>query len=187
MQKTLLLAGLAALSLAPGLASAQPVDPACVRSNQQNQAAGTILGAVGGAILGGALSGRHDRGAGVAVGAVGGAVAGNAIAGANNQPCPAGYYYAPPPPPPMGFWDGAPEGIGERIDIMQGRIDRTAQSGWLAPREIDHLNNELNFVRSENRRLHAQDYGPLRPEDRAYLQQRLDYIAQQLHWMEHRG
>ena len=185
MRNQTLIAGLVALTLLPGVASAQYADPACVRSNQDNRAAGTVLGAIGGALLGGAIAGRHDRGAGVVVGGVGGAVAGNAIAGSNNQPCPAGYYYAPPPPPPTGYWQGAPEGIGERIDITQGRIDHTAQAGWLAPREIDRLNSELNFVRSENRRLHAQDYGPLRPEDRAYLQQRLDYIAQQMHWMEH--
>lgn len=184
MRNTLLLASLLAVVIAPAAASAQPYDPGCVQSNQNNQAAGTVLGAIGGALLGGAIAGRHDRGAGVVVGGVGGAVAGNAIAGANNHPCPSGYYYAPPPPP-SGFWAGAPGGIRARIDLLQNRIDQTAQGGWLSPREIDRLNDELNNIRGEDRRLHEQDGGPLRPEDLDYLQQRLDHVAQELHWMEH--
>jgi hypothetical protein len=186
MRKALILASLMAVVTAPVAASAQPYDPGCVRSNQQNNAAGTILGGIAGAVLGSAIAGRGSHGAGAVVGGIGGAVAGNAIASSNDHPCPAGYYYAPPPPP-NGFWAGAPGGIHARIDFMQHRIDQTAQSGWLAPREIDRLNGELNSVRGEDQRLHQQDGGPLRPEDLAYLQQRLDHIANELHWMEHRG
>jgi len=185
MRHKILIASLLAAVAIPGAVFAQDYDPGCVRANQDNHATGTILGAIGGALLGGAIAGHHDRGAGAVIGGVGGAVAGNAIAGSQDHPCPAGYSYAPPPR--EGFWAGAPMGVRERIDFMQDRINRTAQGGWLAPREIDRLNGELNFIRSEDQRLHEQDGGPLRIEDRDYLQAHLDHLAQELHWMEHRG
>lgn len=188
MRNKLLIAGLVLATALPVAASAQPYDPGCVRSNQDNHAAGTVLGAIGGALIGGALAGRHDRGAGVVLGGVGGAVAGNAIAGSNDHPCPSGYYYAPPPPPPGGgFWAGAPAGIHQRIDFMQSRIDRSASSGWISPHEARRANRELNFIRSEDARLRDQDGGRLRPQDRGYLQSRLDALGARLHWAEHNG
>lgn len=187
MPRKLFIAGLVAAASLPGLALAQPYDPACVQANQNNRAAGTVLGAIGGALLGGAIAGHHARGAGVVVGGVTGAVAGNAIAGSNNHPCPAGYYYAPPPPPPNGFWAGAPEGLRARIDFMQTRIDRSASAGWISPEETRHAYRELDFIRSEDARLHDQDGGRLRPEDRDYLQGRLDALSEHLHWAEHNG
>src|SRR5579872_4713528 len=123
-------ATLSAVTATSAPALAQPYDSGCVRSNHDNQVAGTIVGAIGGALIGNAVAGRHDKGAGTAIGAVGGAVAGNAIASANNHPCPAGYVYQGPPPPPppaqgrRDFWYGAPAGVHERIDYMQDRINR---------------------------------------------------------------
>ncbi|MDR3512426.1 MAG: glycine zipper domain-containing protein [Caulobacteraceae bacterium] len=187
MRTKLLVAGLIAAAALPAMAMAQPYDPGCVRSNQDNHATGTVLGAIGGALIGGAVAGHHDRGAGAVVGGVAGAVAGNAIARSNDHPCPAGYYYAPPPPPPNGFWAGAPGGIHERIDFMQSRIDRAAGSGWISPREAHRAYDDLNFIRSEDRRLRYQDGGHLRPMDRDYLQGRLDSLSQRLHWAEHYG
>jgi hypothetical protein len=193
--RNLIIASLLAAAAIPGAAFAQPYDPGCVRSNQQNQATGTILGAIGGALIGNAVAGRHDRGAGAVVGGVGGAIAGSAIAGSNNHPCPAGYAYAPPPPPPGygpgpgpgpgDFWAGAPRGIHQRIDFMQDRIGRATQGGWLSPREVERINGELNRIRSEDQRLRYQDGGHLRPQDRDYLQGLLDNLSQRLHWMEH--
>ena len=46
-------------------------------------AGGTIVGGVGGAVVGSAVAGRGDRGAGAVLGAVGGALLGNAIASGN--------------------------------------------------------------------------------------------------------
>jgi hypothetical protein len=186
MRAKLMMVGLMMAASLPVGALAQPYDSGCVRSNQDSRAAGTVLGAIGGAVLGGAIAGRHDRGAGVVLGGVGGAVAGNAIARSNEHPCPAGYAYAPPRAP-AGFWAGAPGGIHRRIDFMQDRIDEAARNGWIDPREIDRANRELRFIRSEDRRLHDQDGGPLRPQDRDYLQARLDSLSQRLHWAEHNG
>jgi hypothetical protein len=180
MRTKLLLAGLTMAVALPATALAQGYDPGCVQRNEANQAAGTVVGAIGGALIGGAIGGRHYGGAGAVVGGVTGAAAGNAIAGANNPDCPPGYYYAPPPG--SGFWGGAPAGVHERIDFMQDRINRAASQGWISPRETDAANRELNFIRSEDSRLHYQDGGQLRPEDRDYLQGRLDSLSQRLHW-----
>jgi hypothetical protein len=195
MRAKLIIAGLMMAAALPAVASAQPYDQGCVQSNQDNHVAGTVLGAIGGAVIGGAVAGRHDRGAGVVIGGVGGALAGNAISHSADHPCPSGYYYAPPPgaegygPPPPGadgrFWDGAPQGIRERIDFMQDRVNRASSNGWISGGEGDRANRELNFIRSETGRLRDQDGGHLRPEDRDYLQGRLDSLSQRLHWAEH--
>ena len=188
MRTKTLIAGLMIAVTLPVAALAQPYDPGCVQSNQDSRAAGTVLGAIGGAIIGGAVAGRHDRGAGVVIGGVGGAVAGNAIAGSTNHPCPSGYYYQGPPPgpgygPPSprdDFWYGAPQGIRQRIDFMQDRIDRSSSNGWVSRREARRANEELSFIRSETQRLRYQ-------VDRDYLQGRLDALSQRLHWAEHNG
>ena len=187
MRTKLLIAGFMMAVALPATALAQPYDPGCVQQNQNNRAAGTIVGAIGGALLGGAIGGRHNAGAGAVVGGVTGAVAGNAIAGSNNHPCPSGYYYAPPPPPPgyvqPGYGQPGPQAsLHERIDFMQGRINSSAGQGRISPRDADGANRELNFIRSEETRLRYQDGGHLRPEDRDYLQARLDSLRQRLHF-----
>lgn len=185
MRTKLLVIGLIAAAL-PGAAMAQPYDPGCVQQNQDNHVAGTVLGAIGGALIGGAIA-PHSHGAGVVLGGVGGAAAGNAIAGSADHPCPAGYSYAPPPPPPGGFWDGAPRGLHARYDFMQSRIDHAASAGWLSPRDADRANRELAFIRSEDDRLRYQDGGHLSPQDRDYLQSRLDNLSDHLNWDQHGG
>jgi hypothetical protein len=187
MRTKLLLAGLTMAVALPAAALAQGYDPGCVQQNQDNRAAGTVVGALGGALIGGAIAGRHDRGAGVVIGGVTGAVAGNAIAGANSPECAPGYYYPGPPPPGGGFWYGAPQGLHERIDFMQDRINRAAGQGRISQRETYDANNELNFIRSEDRRLHDQDGQYLAPQDRDYLQGRLDSLSQRLHWAQNAG
>jgi hypothetical protein len=193
MKKTLLITGLLALVI-PGAAMAQPYDPGCVRSNENNTATGAVLGALGGALLGGAVAGKGHQGDGAAVGAVGGAVAGATIAGSQNHPCPSGYYYqgppGPPPPPPperRDFWYGAPEGVHERIDFMQRRVDDAIRGGWLSPREIRDIRGEMRRIREEDRRLEYQDGGRLTPPDHNYIEGLLTNLSQRLHWVEHYG
>jgi hypothetical protein len=192
MRTKSLIVGLIMAAAIPAAALAQPYDEGCVRSNQDSRAAGTVLGAIGGAVIGGAVAGHHDRGAGVVLGGVGGAVACNAIARSTEHPCPDGYYYAPRERttyygPSGRFWAGAPTGIRDRIGFMQQRIDRASSAGWIEPRESRRAYRELDFIRSEHRRLRAQDGGHLRPEDRDYLQGRLDSLSERLHWAEHNG
>ncbi|MGN6423078.1 MAG: glycine zipper 2TM domain-containing protein [Asticcacaulis sp.] len=75
---TLAAAGVAAAI--PAVASAD-----CYRRSE-NGTTGAIVGALAGAAIGNAASGRHDRGAGTAVGAVAGAAIGSSIA-RNNTDC----------------------------------------------------------------------------------------------------
>jgi len=208
MHNRLLMASLLALAV-PGAALAQPYDPGCVRANQDNRVAGTVAGAIGGALLGGAIAGRGHQGDGAAVGALGGAVVGNAVAGANNHPCPSGYRYdGPPPPPPRDgygpprhdddhygpppgdrrdFWYGGPQGIHERIDFLQDRINRAISGGWLSRHEQRDITIQMRRLRREDQRLEYQDGGRLSPPDRDYLQSLLDNLSQRLHWAEHDG
>jgi hypothetical protein len=193
MRKRLLLGGVFALAL-PAMAVAQPPDPSCVRSNQNSRAEGTILGGIGGALIGGAIG----HGTGALVGGLTGAVAGNAIAGSRNDPCPPGYYYAPPPgyagygppppPPPAatGFWNGAPGDIRQRIDFLQDRIGRAEADGRIDPRAAADARSELDGVRATARNLWQRD-GELTGADRDYLQARLNNVADRLHWMERGG
>lgn len=193
MRTKLLIAGLMTAALLPAAALAQPYDPGCVQDNRNNNVAGTVAGAVGGAIIGGAIAGPHDRGAGVVIGGAAGGLAGNSIARAGDHPCPSGYYYAPTQgegygPPPSGdrdFWADAPQGLHARMDFMQDRINRAANRGWISGSEINRANRELAFIRSEDRRLRYQDGGHLRPQDRDYLQARLDSLSERLHWAAH--
>jgi hypothetical protein len=184
MRHKLLIAGLVAAVAMPSLAFAQP---GCVRSNNQTTGTGAVLGALGGALIGNALGGRHSRGIDTAAGAVAGGVAGGALASGYNQPCAEGYYRPGPPPPaygpgPGGFWAGAPVGIRERIDFLQNRVNRAASAGRIGPREAGDFNRDLDGIRHQTMDLRARDGGHLTPPDRDYLQQRLDAVSERLHW-----
>jgi hypothetical protein len=185
MARNILIAGAIAALAAPTLAIAQP-PPGCVQSNAQTSATGTVLGALGGALIGSAIAGRHDRGVGAVGGAVAGGVAGDVLASQYNQPCPQGYYRpAPPPPPPPGpegFWRSAPGGIHERIDYLQHRIDEAQADGYLGRREAGDAYRTLADIRNQERNLRYRDGGDLYPQDRAYLQGRLDELSRRIRW-----
>lgn len=77
--KSLLLAGLAAVALAPSLANAQ--DYSCQTRSNNNRTVGTIVGAGLGALLGNSIGEHGGKVGGTIIGGVGGGVAGNMIAG----------------------------------------------------------------------------------------------------------
>ncbi len=220
MRNRLLLAGMAA-ALLPTVALAQP-DPNCVRSNHDTRVEGTVLGAVGGALIGGALG----HGTGAVIGGLGGAGIGNALAGQHNDPCPSGYYRNPPPSygpgpgpggpgygpgpggpgygpgpggpgpgygpgqanygPGEGFWRGAPGDLRQRIDFMQSRLQQANDDGRLGRSQFRRASRELNNIRGSIRDLYERDNG-LSPDDRAYIQARLDHLGASVHWMERTG
>jgi hypothetical protein len=76
MRKHHLAAGIAALTLIPGLAMAQET----CEQRSANRTAGTVGGAVVGALLGSAVAGHGHKGDGAVVGGVGGAIVGNQLA-----------------------------------------------------------------------------------------------------------
>jgi len=186
--KVLLAALVAGVALPPLMASAQPYDSGCVQSNRANNAVGTIAGGVIGAVIGSNVAGHGARTGGAVIGGATGALAGNAIARSNDHPCAEGYVYQGPPPEPAsyGFWRGAPAGIHERIDFMQQRLDTSSERGWISPYDYRRLSAELDGIRRQDHQLRDRDGGRLYPQDRDYLQSRLDDLSQQLHW-EDRG
>jgi hypothetical protein len=196
MRHKLFIAGLMAAVAMPSLAFAQP---GCVRSNNQTTGTGAVLGALGGALIGNALGGRHSRGIDTAAGAVAGGVAGGALASGYNQPCPDGYYRQGPPPPEPGygpgyaapaqgsFWYGAPAGIHERIDFLYQRIGNARSAGYLGRHDADSAYHDLSNIRAQEGQMRYHDGGHLSPPDRGYLQSRLDNLSQRIHWQSHGG
>ncbi|WP_304164905.1 glycine zipper 2TM domain-containing protein [Phenylobacterium aquaticum] len=73
MRRILMMAGLAVLIATPSLAQARTY---CDQNGHDRRVAGTVLGAVGGALIGNAVSHRN----GALIGGLGGAVVGNQLA-----------------------------------------------------------------------------------------------------------
>jgi hypothetical protein len=192
-----LLASAIALAALPSLASAQT---RCEAQAHDKKVAGTVIGGVLGALAGNAIGRGGGRTGGTIIGGVAGAAVGNNLARTH---CPDGYAevqdpnYAPPPaygdngvpppPPPQydsaGFWRQAPQGIRQRIDWMQARIDRSRDRGSLDPRQANYAQRELGDIRRMNDDLRSRDGGHLSEPDRSYIQGRLDNLGQNLRWM----
>ena len=93
--------------------------------------------------------------------------------------------YGPPHgPPPPGM---APHGweLDRRIDWMQQRIDRGRQDGSLDRREARRVQGELFRIRHDEQGLRYRNGGRLSDRDRAFLQDRLDRLNDQIRWMRH--
>jgi hypothetical protein len=88
---------------------------------------------------------------------------------------------------PNAFWRGAPDNPYERIQFLQDRINHGVADGSLSRGEAFRANRELNGVRQWMRRMHWENAGQLRPEQRARVQARLDAISRQIRWMRHDG
>lgn len=80
--------------------------------------------------------------------------------------------YARPGPPPAGsFWQGAPDGLQQRIDWLQRRIDRGVNDGSLTRAEARRAQSELNALR----------------RDADVLAERLDDLSQDIRWSRNNG
>jgi len=69
------------------------------------------------------------------------------------------------------FWRGAPDGLQQRIDWLQQRIDRGARDGSLSPGEARRAQYQLNTLR----------------RDANLLQQRLDDLSRSIRWARASG
>ena len=95
------------------------------------------------------------------------------------------------PPPPRREYGSAPAAramdIDQRIDWMQRRIDHGRADGALDSREAKRCQDELNSIRSEEKRDRIHHWGKLRDGDRQHIEARLDQLAATIHWMRDDG
>jgi hypothetical protein len=205
MRSLLLVGGMIAAMAVPAIADAQT---RCERDRSTNRAAGTVVGAGIGALLGSAIAGNSSNTAGTIAGGVAGAIAGNQLSKNVGEPCPTGYYEAYPDgrrydnatgytpgvttygaygsnvPPAGDFWNGAPQGVRQRIDYMAMRIDRAERNGTLNRREAARARQDLADVRRMEVNLRRRDGGRLTPADREYIQARIDDVGRNVRWMQ---
>lgn len=190
-----LVASALAMAALPSLAAAQT---RCEQQAHDKKVAGTVIGGVLGALAGNAIGRGGGRTGGTIIGGVAGAAVGNNLARTH---CPDGYaevqdpnyvaapvYEASAPPPTTvydhdGFWREAPQGLRERIDWMQARIDRARDNHTLDGRQVNYAEHELGDIRRMTSDLRARDGGRLNDADRGYVQGRLDHLSQNLRWM----
>jgi hypothetical protein len=85
------------------------------------------------------------------------------------------------------FWEGAPPGMWERIGWMQHRIEAGVAHHKLNRIEATRAQNELGRIREMTGTMRARDGGTLSDTDRSYLQDRLDHLGNDIHWMAHNG
>jgi hypothetical protein len=84
------------------------------------------------------------------------------------------------------FWRGAPEGVRERIDWLQARIDRGVRDGSLDPQEARRSQWQLNQIRRDVR-WSRRDGGGLNWRERQRIQAQLDDLSQKIRWRRHDG
>jgi hypothetical protein len=89
---------------------------------------------------------------------------------------------APPPPPPEPTANAGDWTLDHREQWLQDRIDHGVARGSLDGREVARGQQELGAIRTEQARLTERDGGALSPEDRSYLQSRIDQLNQTLRW-----
>ena len=146
------------------------------------------LGALGGAVLGDVLGGRHGHGLGAGLGALGGAAVGNGLADARNTPCPS---YPPPPPPEYirESYEAPPpprpdDGLMHWAGSLQGRIARDHDAGLLTNGQSRRLQDQINQIRQHVGELRWSSGGYLYPEDVEGLRSQLGGIGHDLDKLE---
>jgi hypothetical protein len=171
MRRYLLTAGLLALApalLAPDLASAQD---RCEQIQNGNRVAGTVLGAIGGAVLGSAVAGHGNKTAGALIGGAAGGYVGNQIGGAQN-PCPQGYQQVD-----QATWD-----LDQREADLDRRLHEGLDSGRLDRGQADGALDRLADVRAEEGDIRNRNGGPLYDRDRDHLMGELADIERSVDW-----
>jgi hypothetical protein len=171
MRRYLLTAGLLALApalLAPDLASAQD---RCEQIQNGNRVAGTVLGAIGGAVLGSAVAGHGNKTAGALIGGAAGGYVGNQIGGSQN-PCPQGYQQVD-----QATWD-----LDQREGDLDRRLHEGLDSGRLDRGQANAALDRLADLRAEEGDIRNHNGGPLYDRDRDHLMGELADIEQSVNW-----
>lgn len=193
MRTILAMTALAAIIAAPSISDAQTH---CQQQRSNDQVAGTVLGAVGGALLGSAIAGRGNHTTGAVIGGVGGAVVGNSIASSGSN-CPDGYYPVSDSayPAPDGHYDAdghfhydsgpyaatPVRSLSEQEDALDRRIHAAADANQISRSAADDASHDLQRIRDREGDMRARHDGHLTDDDRLFLQQRIDELRQKLH------
>jgi hypothetical protein len=70
---------------------------------------------------------------------------------------------------------------------MRTRIDNSQANGSLQPYQVQRAHTELHSIRTWMRNRYNQNGGYLTPDDRGYIQARLDHLGASIHWMQRTG
>ncbi len=89
-------------------------------------------------------------------------------------------YYAPGAT--YGFWQGAPERLEDRISFTETQVRRASDNGWINRQETRRAYRDIAGVRNYVNNARNQNGGRLRPEDRRYIEDQLNYISRRVHW-----
>jgi len=81
-----------------------------------------------------------------------------------------------------GSWQGAPEGVTERLGWLDMRLKSGVQDGSITASEAARVSAMLRKTRALQARLLSRDGGTLNPEDSRSLQARVDNMSTQIHW-----
>lgn len=137
MRKHLLAAGIAAVVLIPSLAMAQET----CQQRSENRTAGTVLGAIGGALLGNAVSSHGGKTGGTIIGGVAGAAVGSNLS-KGPRDCVHAY----------GYYDNDNRWHDNHADraVAYGYYDR--EGVWMdgAPPNVDGYSANTSYVSRQN-------------------------------------
>ena len=166
MRKLLVVAGLVAMTALPTVSSAQT---SCEQARHDKRVAGTVLGAIGGAVLGGLVAGnRGHKDSGALIGGVGGAVVGNQLS-RNGGPCPDGQI----PRDPNAYYDH--DGNYHTAYVDRGGY---RHSGYYDRGGVWHVDYAANGDTSRGWR--DRDGRWCHMEDRSYRSDNGEYVRQKV-------
>ena len=92
-----------------------------------------------------------------------------------------------PPPPRGSFWEGAPQSLAERIQIVDRRMQRLHNEGLIGPGEWVRDVEEFNQIRRGFDNSPRMPNGALYPREHNFLWNRLNNLSNRLHWQANLG
>lgn len=111
-----------------------------------------------------------------------------ALATATSAHAQAFFHFDFGPPPQRGtFWEGAPPSLQERLHIVDMRMQRLHNDGLLNQQEWASDREEFNHLNVLIQELPRFEGGALTPREHDWLWNRLNNLANRLHWQAQLG
>ena len=92
-----------------------------------------------------------------------------------------------PPPPHGSFWEGAPPTLQERLHLVDVRMQRLHNDGLLNEQEWVSDREEFNHLNVLVQELPRFEGGTLSAREHNWLWNRLNNLANRLHWQAQLG